>query len=361
MVFFAEGHLALGGVKAHAFHGGNELVGVGVARRLFERSDHGHRSRKTPGGEEVRRCLELLVMLGHHRLVHGVFRDAEVVIQRAFHAGEALVGHHGGQDVAPRRELDAVALFQIKVCNFGEWRWCARPAHRQVLVAGLVFELVDDALQARREISGAHGQVFLVHDLGFFGERLGRFDTITAKRVVVGQHRNHVARLIQRGGVGGSVLAGVAAGAKDVFVPLVAGDAVGHRRLYQQNLFVLFRHGQHGQCHGRRCWAHGDVHFFIGVSSRQGSLAHVGLALVVFFNHDQLAASHRHRAFCRVLQPHVKTHDGLLGIRLQRASLAGDDGDLDVFALGLDKGRGERGGCQRGHGDQMATVHGGLL
>ena len=30
---------SLGGVKAHAFHGGDELVGVGVAVGLFQRGD----------------------------------------------------------------------------------------------------------------------------------------------------------------------------------------------------------------------------------------------------------------------------------------------------------------------------------
>jgi hypothetical protein len=55
-------------------------------------------------------ALNWLVVVGHQPLVDRVLRDAEVVVQRAFHAGEVLVGHHRRQDVAAGGQLDAVAL-----------------------------------------------------------------------------------------------------------------------------------------------------------------------------------------------------------------------------------------------------------
>jgi hypothetical protein len=57
----------------------------------------------------------------------------------------------------------------------------------------------------------------------------------------------------------------------------------------------------------------------------------------------------------------MKPVDGLLAIGLQRAGLAGDDGDLDVLGLGMDEGGCKGGGSQCGHGYPSATMHGSLL
>ena len=77
-----------------------------------------------------------------------------------------------------------------------------------------------------------------------------------------------------------------------------------------------------------------DVDLVVAVGRGQQALAHVGLALVVLLDHHQLLAGHHHRAAGGVVQAHVEADDGLLGIGLQRAGLAGDEGDLD-FALVL--------------------------
>jgi hypothetical protein len=105
------------------------------------------------GGEEVGRRLELLVVHGHQRFVDRVLGDAEVVVGGAFHAGEVLVGGHGRQDVAAGGDLDAVAL-QVQVGDL-ERRRAAGPDDEDHLAAGLVLELVDQALDAGGEVGGA--------------------------------------------------------------------------------------------------------------------------------------------------------------------------------------------------------------
>jgi len=121
--------------------------------------------------------------------------------------------------------------------------------------------------------------------------------------------------------------------------------------------FVLLGHRQHGQRHRAARGAHGDVDLVIGVGGSQRGLADVGLALVVLLDHHQLASGHGERAAGGVFQPHVEADDGLLGIGLQRAGLAGDEGDPDVLALrpgaAAAGGQGQRG---QGEGDR-ATMH----
>ena len=142
------------------------------------------------------------------------------------------------------------------------------------------------------------------------------------------------ARFVQRYSVRYRVLRAVAAGAEDVFVPLVTGDGVGHSGLYQQDFFVFFGHWQHGQGYGGGCGAHGQIGFVVAVSGGQQALAQVRLALVVFFNHDQLFASDHHGAAGGVVQAHHETGGGLLAIGLQRAGFAVNVGDLDFFGSG---------------------------
>ena len=109
MVFLAEGHRALRRLEGHAFHRRDQLLGVGAASLLDRRDDRGCGG-EAAGGEEVRRRVEALLVLGDEPVVHRVLREGIVVIDRAFHAGIILVDLHGRQDVAARRELDAEAL-----------------------------------------------------------------------------------------------------------------------------------------------------------------------------------------------------------------------------------------------------------
>jgi len=60
-------------------------------------------------------------------------------------------------------------------------------------------------------------------------------------------------------GVGDRVLRGIAAGAEDVPVPLLAGNLVCDRRLDDQDLLVFLGDRKVGQRRGRRGRADGDI------------------------------------------------------------------------------------------------------
>jgi hypothetical protein len=60
VVFLAEGHLALGRVEAHAFHGGDELVGVGVAGLGFSASTTAMAALKPPAVKKSGGALNCL-------------------------------------------------------------------------------------------------------------------------------------------------------------------------------------------------------------------------------------------------------------------------------------------------------------
>src|SRR5690606_1307568 len=153
MVFLAEGHLALGRVEAHAFHGGNQLVRVGVTTGLLERGNDGHARAHAAGGEEVRRRAVALLVLGHEPLVDRVLRDVVVVIGRAFHARELLVRGHGREDVAAGGDLDAVAL-EVEVGDLERVAAAAGPDDPDDLAARFVLERVDQTLRTGGEVGG---------------------------------------------------------------------------------------------------------------------------------------------------------------------------------------------------------------
>ena len=108
MVLLAEDHLALGRVELHALHRRDQLLRVGRLG-LLDRRDHRHRGGEAAGGEEIRRRVEALLVLGDQPVVDRVLGDLVIVIGRALQAGEPLVGRERRQDVAAGRELDAVA------------------------------------------------------------------------------------------------------------------------------------------------------------------------------------------------------------------------------------------------------------
>ena len=226
------------------------------------------------------------------------------------------------------------------------------PRPRRTFLPGWSFSLSTMRCSAAVKSVGAHRQVFLVHDLGVLERNFEGLHAVAAEGVVVGQGGDNGARCSRSAAaLAGGVLRAAAPGAEDVLVPLVAGDRIGHGRLDQQDLLVLLGHRQHGQ-RDRRCGrADGDVDLVVTIGRGQRGLAHIRLALIVLLDDHQLLAGHHHRAAGGVVQAHVEADDGLLSIGLQRAGLAGDDGDLD-FALGLGhcRGQGQHGhrGAQRG-------------
>ena len=363
MVFLAEGHLALGRVKAHAFHGSDELVGVGLAIGGLEGGDQRHGRGEAPGGEEVWRGLELLVVHRHQRFVHGVLGDAEVVVRGPFHAREGLVAGHGGKDVAARGHVNAEALGQLLRSQRGVGRRAASPDHHHHLAAGLVLELVDHALDACGEVGGVLRQVFLVHQLGVLDGFLEGLHAVAAKGIVLRQRDDGGARLVHRHGVADGILAAVAAGAEDVFVPLVASDGISRSGLHQQDLFVFLGHGQQRHRHAAGGGADGNVGLVVGIGRGQQALAQVRLALVVFLDHHQLLARHLHRAAGGVLQAHHQANLRLLAVGLQRAGFAVNVGNADLARLGPGRGGngGECGGSKGGGSDQGAALHGECL
>ena len=108
--------------------------------------------RKPARGEEVRRRVEALLVLGHEPVVHRVLREVVVVVDGALHAGIVLVDLHGGQDVAAGRDLDAEAL-GLQVGDLGQ-RVLARPDDVDDLLARLVLQRVEQALRRSGEVGG---------------------------------------------------------------------------------------------------------------------------------------------------------------------------------------------------------------
>ena len=214
---------------------------------------------------------------------------------------------------------------------------------------------VEQALRAGGEVCGVGRQVFLVHDLGVLQGALESLHAVAAEGIVLRQHGDRRAFLVEGHGVGDGVLRGIAAGAEDVLVPLVAGDRIRHGGFDQQDLLVFLGDGQHGQRHARD-GADGDVGVVVGIGRGQLRARHVGLALVVLLDDADLAAGHRHRALRGVLQAQHQAVLGLLGIGFQRAGLVVDVGHDEVL------GHGGRLHAQAGHrGQQYAFHHGCLL
>ena len=359
MVFLAEGHLALGRFEAHAFHGLDQGVGRSVTLAVGQRRHNRHGSREAAGREEVRRCLELAVMTRHHRFIDRVLRNAEVVIRRPFHARQILVRGHRRQDVAAGRDLDAVAL-QVEIDDLERVAGTG-PDDPDDLAPGLVLELVDQALRAGREVGGGGRQVFLVHQLGFLDRILERLDAVAAEGVVLRQGGQRHAGFVHRHRVRDRILRTVASGAEDVLVPLLAGDRIGHRRLDQQDLLVLFGHRQHGQRHAGGGRADSQIGLVVGVGGCQQGLAQIGLALVVLLDHHEFLAGHHHGAAGRVVETHHEAGRGLLAVGFERPGLAVDMGDPDFLGLRQcqrrSQGASQRGGGQCGARDPSTTIH----
>ncbi|MNS58954.1 hypothetical protein D3C72_918950 [compost metagenome] len=179
---------------------------------------------------------------------------------------------------------------------------------------------------ARGEVGGVGGQVFLVDDLGVLQRALEGFHAVSSEGVVLRQHGDGRASLVERHGVGDGVLRRIAAGAEDVLVPLGSGDGVCHGGFDQQDLLVFFSDGQHGQRDTRRGRADGDVGVVVGIGGRQLRAGDVRLALVVFFDNADLAASHGHRALRGVFQAQHQARLCLLGVGFQRPGLVVDMG-----------------------------------
>ena len=200
VVLLAEGHLALGRVEAHAFHRGDQLLGVGATSPSSSAVDHRHRGREAAGGEEVRRRVEALLVLGDQPVVHRVLRDVVVVVGRAFHAGELLVGRHRRQDVAAGRDLDAEAL-RVHVLRAWSADAGAGPDDPDDLAARLVLQRVEQALRRRGEVGGGRPARIpraTMRRAGLGQRVLERRDAVAAEGVVLRQRGDGDARLADR-------------------------------------------------------------------------------------------------------------------------------------------------------------------
>lgn len=346
MVVFPEHHLALRRVELQAFHRRDQLLGVGRLR-LGDGGDDGHRGGEAARGEEVRRRVEALLVLGDQPVVHRVLRDLVEVVGGAFHAGQALIGGECRQDVAAGGELDAVAL-RIHVLELGQRIAGAGPDHPDHLAARLVLQRVEQALADRGEVGGRGRGIF------FGGERragLGEClleggDAVAAEGIVLRQRCNGDALLADRDRIRDRVLRGVARGAEDVAIPLLAGNLVRDRRLDDQDLLVLLGDRENGKRCGRRCRADRDIGLVVLIGFRERGLGEIGLALVVLGDDDDLAAVERHGALGGVFKTHLQAGLGLLGVGLERTGLAVDQRDLEVVGpSGGARGEGEDGCC----------------
>src|ERR1017187_4093273 len=338
VVFLAEDHLPLRRLEGHAFHRGDQLFGVGGPARLLRRTHDGEAGGHAPRREEVGGRLEPLLVLRHEPLVDRVLRNVVVVIGGALHAGEGLVRRERRQDVAAGRDLDAVAL-RVEVGDL-EGVSGAGPVDEDDLPALLVLERVEEALRAGREVGRVRRQVLLVDERRVLQGALERRDEVAAERVVLRERRDVHAGLVEGDGVRDRVLRGIPAGPEDVAVPLVAGDRVGHGRLDDEDLLVLLGHRQHRERDARARRPDSEVGLVVREGRRELGLAHVGLALAVLLDHDQLVAVDHHRAAGPVFQTHHQTGLGLLGIGLERPRLVVDVGDLDVLRHGGSRAEG---------------------
>ena len=111
------------------------------------------------------------------------------------------------------------------------------------LAPALVLERADDLLDGRGEVGGVARRVLLVDHLGaeLLDGRLVGGDAVAAEGVVLGDGGDGHAGLGHGQRVGDGVLPRVPAGAEDVAVPVLAGDAVGHGGLDDQDLLELLR------------------------------------------------------------------------------------------------------------------------
>ncbi len=180
--------------------------------------------------------------------------------------------------------------------------------------------------------------VLLVHDLGLGADGrqrgLHRGDAVLAEGIVLGERGDADVLVLQGRGGGQRVLRGVARGAEDVAVPLLAGDLVGHGRLDDQQLLVLLGDRQHGERAGRAGGADGDVDLVVAIGLLERGLGEVGLELVVLQDDLDLAAVDFHRALGRVFEAQHEAGLGLTRIGFERTGLAVDQRHLERRLLG---------------------------
>ena len=202
-----------------------------------------------------------------------------------------------------------------------------------IFLPGLSLSASNRRCAGGGEVGRCRRCVFLRRDrrAGFGQRRLEGRDAVAPEGVVLRQRRDRHARLADRDRVRDRILRGVAAGAEDVAVPLVAGDLVGDRRLDDQDLLALLGDRQHRERGGRRGRADRERDAVVLIGFGERGLGQVGLALVVLGDEHDLAPVDRHRALGGVFEAEAQAGLGLLGIGLERAGLAVDQRDLQVF------------------------------
>ncbi len=190
---------------------------------------------------------------------------------------------HHRQDVAARRQLDAVAL-RLEIRDLGQWMRTG-PDERDDLTAGLVFERIEQPLRRRGEIRGILRSVFLEDDLCLAvggGQRLlERGDPVAAERVVLRQGRDRNLAAPERDRGRQRVLRRVARSAENIPVPFFAGDRVRDRRLHDQDLLGVFGDRKHRKRRARGGGADRQIHLVVRIGLFQQRLGDIRLALVV--------------------------------------------------------------------------------
>ena len=200
-----------------------------------------------------------------------------IVIGRAFHSGQRLVCRHRGQDVAAARQLDAETA-RVHVLQLGQ-RCRAGPDHPDDLAARLVLQRIEQALRRRCEVGGGgrrYSSAAIVAPV-LASAALKAATPSRPNALSCAERRDRHTLLSDRHRIRDRVLRGVAAGAEDVAVPLVAGDVVGHRRLHDQDLLALLGDGQHRERGGRRRRTDRNVDLVVLVGFGERVLATSGL------------------------------------------------------------------------------------
>ena len=202
MVFRAEGHGALRRFPTHAFHGGNECFGIPVVsglKRLGNRECCCHAT----SGEEIRRCVKALLVLGNEPIIDLVLWRFIVIVDRAFHARNPLVGRQHRQYVAACRNLDAEAR-RIHAAERSHRVAGTGNIDQDDLAARLVLERIEQPLAYRSVIGGLQRHIFFRHDR--CTTSLQRFleggDTVLAEGIVFGKRGYRKVRIwLQRQGL----------------------------------------------------------------------------------------------------------------------------------------------------------------
>ena len=332
---------------------------VSVPPAFWIAADRRHRRREPARGEEVRGLVEALLMLADQPVVDRILRDLVVVVRAADQALEIL-GLHGlehVEDVASGREGDPELVQPIRH-QLPERPALPGPDDEDVLGARLVLEGPDDLLDRSGEIGCVPGRVLLVDHLGpelLDGGLVGG-DPVASKGVVLGDRGDQHPGLGDREGVRDRVLPRVPAGPEDVAVPVLAGDAVGHGRLDDQDLLELLGHREDREGRRARCRPHDEVDLVVPIELGHLLLRDVGLQLVVLDQDFDLPPEHGVGAARPVLQAELEAVDRLLRVNLERPGQALHEPDPDR-CLGSSRAGGEH-DRQEGEGGSEAEEEG---